>query len=60
LIGSVSFGLLGPVGIVIVGRSAGVRRVEGWITLLVIAIPSFVALWFVTVAMLSGALGNPF
>ena len=60
LLGWVSLGLFGPIGIVIVGRSAGVRRVESWIALLVIALPSFAVLWFVSIAMLSGALGNPF
>jgi quinol-cytochrome oxidoreductase complex cytochrome b subunit len=60
LIGWVSLALLGPLGIVVVGRSAGIRRVESWIAWLVIALPSFAALWFVSVAMMSGALGNPF
>ena len=52
--------VLGPVGIVIAGWSAGVRDVLSWIAWLVVTIPTFVILWFGGVASLSGALGNPF
>lgn len=52
--------LLGPVGILIAARSAGVRGASSWVALLVVALPAYVLLWFLGVASLSGALGNPF
>lgn len=51
--------VLGPLGIVIVGRSAHVRG-SAWIGLFLIAIPSLFALWFVSVAYLGGLAGEPF
>jgi hypothetical protein len=60
LLGWVSLGLLGPMGIVIAGRSAGVTGVAGWIAVLAVGLPCFAAFWFVSMAMLSGGLGNPF
>jgi len=48
------------VGIAIAAWSAGVRGVAGWIALMVVALPVFAVIWFVGVATLSGALGNPF
>jgi hypothetical protein len=59
LLGWISLLVLGPIGIVIAGRSAGVRGVA-WLGLIVVAVPVFAFVWFVCVATLSGALGNPF
>ncbi len=56
----ISLFLLGPVGIVIAGRSAGVRGVLGWLALLIVALPVFAFVWFLCVATLGGTLGNPF
>ncbi len=52
--------LLGPIGIVIAGRSAGVRGVIAWLALIIVAVPVLAFVWFVCVATLSGALGDPF
>jgi hypothetical protein len=60
LLGWISLFLLGPVGIVIAGRSAGLRGVIAWLALIIVAIPVFAFVWFACVATLSGALGNPF
>jgi Transposase len=60
LLGWISLFLLGPIGIVIAGRSAGVRGALAWLALLIVAIPVLAFVWFVCVATLSGALGNPF
>jgi hypothetical protein len=60
LLGWISLFLLGPVGIVIAGRSAGVRGAGAWLGLTIVAVPVFAFVWFVCVATLSGALGNPF
>ena len=60
VLGWVSLFLLGPIGIVIAGRSAGVRGALAWLALLMWALPVFAFVWFVCVATLSGALGNPF
>ena len=50
---------LGPIGIVVIGRSARIRG-AGWIPLFIVAVPFAVVVWFIGVATLSGALGNPF
>ena len=60
VIGWGSLFVLGPVGIVIAGKAAGVSGALAWIALLVVGLPVFAILWFVGVATLSGALGNPF
>ena len=52
--------VLGPVGIVVAGWSGGVRNAFAWLVLLVVALPVYVVVWFVCVATVSGALGNPF
>ena len=52
--------VLGPVGIVIAGRSAGVRGASAWFALIIVAIPLYVFGWFACIATLSGAMGNPF
>ena len=56
----ISLAVLGPVGIAIVGRSAGVRGIGGWLALYVVAAPAYVVLWFWSSVAISGALGNPF
>jgi hypothetical protein len=60
LIGWISLFLLGPIGIVIAGWSAGVRGAPAWLALIIVAVPVFAFVWFVCVASLGGALGNPF
>jgi hypothetical protein len=60
LLGWASLFVLGPAGILIAGKSAGVSNAASWIALMVVAVPVFVILWFVGVATLSGTLGNPF
>jgi hypothetical protein len=52
--------VLGPLGIAIAGWSAGIRDVLTWVAWLILLVPAFVVVWFVAVAELSGALGNPF
>ncbi len=52
--------LLAPIGIVIAGRSAGVRGAIAWIALIIVGIPVLALVWLLSVATLSGALGNPF
>lgn len=56
---SLSEVVLGPLGIVVAGRSAHVHGVA-WILLFLVALPSALVVWFIGVASLSGALGNPF
>jgi hypothetical protein len=51
--------LLGPVGIAIAGKAAGLRQI-GWLLLVVVAIPVLAVFWFLGAATLSGALGSPF
>ena len=60
LLGWISLFLLGPIGIVVAGRSAGVRGALAWLALLIVAIPVLAFVWFVCVATLGGTLGNPF
>ena len=52
--------ILGPLGVVIAGRGAGVRGAVAWIVLLAVAIPVLFFVWFYSVAWFSGALGAPF
>lgn len=52
--------LLGPIGIVIAGRSVGARGVLAWLVLLIVTLPVFAAVWFACMATLGSALGNPF
>ena len=59
LLGWLSLFVLAPVGTAIAGWSAGVRGVLPWLALYVAAVPAFVVLWFLSVATLSGTLGNP-
>jgi hypothetical protein len=50
---------LGPLGIVLAGRSAGVHG-AAWILTFVIVLPVLAIAWFLGVVALSGSLGNPF
>jgi len=52
--------VFGPAGIVIAGRSVGLRGASAWIGSLLAALLLFVPLWFLGAATLSGTLGNPF
>ncbi len=51
--------VLGPLGCVVVGRSAGIYGAT-WILAFVVALPVLAVLWFLSVVALSGSLGNPF
>jgi hypothetical protein len=57
---SLSEVFLGPIGIVIAGRSGGMRSAGAWIAAFVVGVPGLAIFWFLCVATLSGALGNPF
>ena len=56
----ISLLVLGPVGIAVVGRSLGIRNWFAWLSLFLATVPLFLIVWFLSAAMLSGALGNPF
>ena len=51
--------ILGPAGIAMVVWSRGLRGATAVLTVLV-SLPVFIVAWFIGVATLSGALGNPF
>lgn len=51
--------ILGPLGIAIAGKGAGLRRASAWIVLVVVAVPVLALVWFVCIATLSGAIGSP-
>jgi hypothetical protein len=52
--------LLGPIGVVVAGRSAGIRGAFGWIILIVLTVPALASLWLAGVFAYSGATGRPF
>lgn len=52
--------ILGPIGIAVGGRGAGLRHPAAWLALIVVAVPVLAVTWFLCVAKLSGALGSPF
>jgi DNA-directed RNA polymerase subunit RPC12/RpoP len=52
--------LLGPIGVVVAGRSAGIRGVFGWFVLMFVAVPALASLWLFSVLVYSGATGRPF
>jgi hypothetical protein len=52
--------LLGPVGILVFGLSAGLRNLISWLALILIAVPLLAFAWFVAVASLGGLAGEPF
>lgn len=51
---------LGPLGIVILGRAAGLHGAAAWVGLLIIGLPIALVAWVASVLQLSGALGMPF
>jgi hypothetical protein len=51
---------LGPLGVVIAGRAAGLRGLVPWLVLILLAIPALAVLWFIGVAYLGGLAGEPF
>ena len=52
--------LLGPIGVVVAGRSAGLRGAFGWIVLIILTVPALAFLWLASVFAYSGATGRPF
>jgi hypothetical protein len=52
--------LLGPIGVVVAGRSAGIRGGFGWLVLMIVAVPPLASLWLAGVFAYSGATGRPF
>jgi hypothetical protein len=52
--------LLGPIGVVVAGRSAGIRGAFGWFVLMVVAVPVLTSLWLGSVMAFGSATGNPF
>jgi hypothetical protein len=57
---ALSEAILGPLGIVVAGISAGLRSAVGWFVLLLVGLPGLFFVWFLCVATLSGAMGAPF
>ena len=51
---------LGPIGILILGSSVGIRGAIAWLVYLIVALPVVALIWFLGAATLSGALGSPF
>jgi len=52
--------LLGPIGVVVAGRSAGIRGVLGWLVLMIVVVPVLASLWFMSVLTFGAATGEPF
>jgi hypothetical protein len=52
--------LLGPIGLVIVGRAARLRGAIAWLALIIVAVPALAFIWLMCLLILSGALGYPF
>jgi len=52
--------LLGPIGIVVAGSSAGVRGGCAWLVLIILAVPALASLWLYGALELGAATGNPF
>ena len=59
LLGWLELVLLGPSGIILVVRAGGLRGASALLAGIAL-VPAFLILWFVGLATLSGALGNPF
>jgi MFS family permease len=47
--------VLGPIGIVIAGRSGGVRGALAWLALLIVALPLYAVAWFASARRPSAA-----
>ena len=52
--------LLGPIGVVVAGRSAGIRGASAWFVLMVVAVPVLTSLWLGSLLAFGSATGNPF
>jgi hypothetical protein len=52
--------LLGPIGVVVAGRSAGIRGALGWLVLMIVVVPALAFLWFSSVLAFGAAIGEPF
>src|SRR5512140_1979159 len=52
--------VIGPIGIVIAGWSAGVRGMPAWVLLLITAVPLLAGVWVASALMFGGATGSPF
>ena len=52
--------VLGPAGILIAGRSAGIRGAGPWLALIIVTVPVLAIAWFIALVTLGGATGNPF
>jgi hypothetical protein len=52
--------VIGPIGIVVAGWSAGVRGMPGWVLLVITAVPLLAAVWLASAFMFGGATGSPF
>ncbi len=52
--------ILGPVGIVVAGWSAGLRDWFYWLGFLVVSLPLYASFWFLSAVRFSGTMGNPF
>ena len=52
--------VVGPIGIVIAGWSAGVRGMPGWVLLLITAVPLLAGVWLASALVYGGVTGSPF
>jgi len=52
--------LLGLIGIVIAGRSVGIRGVLGWLVLMIFTVPALAYLWLWSFLLFSQSIGEPF
>jgi hypothetical protein len=50
--------LLGPLGIYVVGRSAGIHRATRWVTLAAVTLPLLAVLWLLGLFTMFGAIGK--
>lgn len=51
--------LLGPLGIFIVGRSAGIHGATRWLMLVVVTVPLLAIVWLLGLLTMFGAVGRP-
>jgi hypothetical protein len=52
--------VIGPIGIMVAGWSAGVRGMPGWVLLLITAVPLLAGVWVASALIFGGATGSPF